>query len=436
MEQRVFEKHLAKCTHVHEDTTYLEILRYVDKSKSIFKGSLSDAEAVRYFRGEGEFDRTSRIGSVQSSSSLRFVLQSNAKDPKTFTPLTLSLHPNLFQSMLKDMRLPLQAVELTSVVGPLFWHRYTEINGNDPHLQIVCGKQDSRQTGKTRGWQLILSYSFRRRQTTAFVKGTLTSVIPESLEDLESCADETFHPLLFPVFVLCYVISMRSELSQRKCRTWIRRLEDAISVNETAAGLSYFKDGKINLRAVASDLTECHRQVLHQRPGLYSRMLGAAEEAMQSFWIHVSSGEKSEEMKSLHFSLQDRLGLQRARLVGLDSYVSVSIERLNIQRSMISFITAEIAQNDAKLNLKIAGDQRQLANDSKRDSKAMKALSLLGATFLPGTFLASIFSMTFFDFQEGSSLSPKIWIYFAFTIPLTALVLLDEVIQNWLSYQS
>lgn len=29
MEQRVFEKHLAKCTHVHEDTTYLEILRYV-----------------------------------------------------------------------------------------------------------------------------------------------------------------------------------------------------------------------------------------------------------------------------------------------------------------------------------------------------------------------------------------------------------------------
>ncbi|KAF4882999.1 hypothetical protein CGCFRS4_v014000 [Colletotrichum fructicola] len=369
MEQRVFEKHLAKCTHVHEDTTYLEILRYVDKSKSIFKGSLSDAEAVRYFRGEGEFDRTSRIGSVQSSSSLRFVLQSNAKDPKTFTPLTLSLHPNLFQSMLKDMRLPLQAVELTSVVGPLFWHRYTEINGNDPHLQIVCGKQDSRQTGKTRGWQLILSYSFRRRQTTAFVKGTLTSVIPESLEDLESCADETFHPLLFPVFVLCYVISMRSELSQRKCRTWIRRLEDAISVNETAAGLSYFKDGKINLRAVASDLTECHRQVLHQRPGLYSRMLGAAEEAMQSFWIHVSSGEKSEEMKSLHFSLQDRLGLQRARLVGLDSYVSVSIERLNIQRSMISFITAEIAQNDAKLNLKIAGDQRQLANDSKRSRR-------------------------------------------------------------------
>ncbi|KAF4890823.1 hypothetical protein CGCF415_v013565 [Colletotrichum fructicola] len=369
MEQRVFEKHLAKCTHVHEDTTYLEILRYVDKSKSIFKGSLSDAEAVRYFRGEGEFDRTSRIGSVQSSSSLRFVLQSNAKDPKTFTPLTLSLHSNLFQSMLKDMRLPLQAVELTSVVGPLFWHRYTEINGNDPHLQIVCGKQDSRQTGKTRGWQLILSYSFRRRQTTAFVKGTLTSVIPESLEDLESCADETFHPLLFPVFVLCYVISMRSELSQRKCRTWIRRLEDAISVNETAAGLSYFKDGKINLRAVASDLTECHRQVLHQRPGLYSRMLGAAEEAMQSFWIHVSSGEKSEEMKSLHFSLQDRLGLQRARLVGLDSYVSVSIERLNIQRSMISFITAEIAQNDAKLNLKIAGDQRQLANDSKRSRR-------------------------------------------------------------------
>ncbi|KAK2060631.1 hypothetical protein LY76DRAFT_509627 [Colletotrichum caudatum] len=92
----------------------------------------------------------------------------------------------------------------------------------------------------------------------------------------------------------------------------------------------------------------------------------------------------------------------------------------------ISFITATIAQNDAKLNLKIAGDQRQLAHASKDDSQAMKALSLLGATFVPGTFLASIFSMTFFDFQSAIdvSLSPKIWIYFALTIPLTIFVLL------------
>lgn len=31
----------------------------------------------------------------------------------------------------------------------------------------------------------------------------------------------------------------------------------------------------------------------------------------------------------------------------------------------------------------------------------MKTLSLLGALFLPGTYLASVFSMTFFNFEKG-----------------------------------
>lgn len=79
----------------------------------------------------------------------------------------------------------------------------------------------------------------------------------------------------------------------------------------------------------------------------------------------------------------------------------------------------------------------------------MKTLSLMGALFLPGTYLASVFSMTFFNFQEGmcspllpsvdrlsyscllvltlsSGASPvvsfQLWIYFAVTVPITALI--------------
>ncbi len=90
----------------------------------------------------------------------------------------------------------------------------------------------------------------------------------------------------------------------------------------------------------------------------------------------------------------------------------------------------------------MAGEQRRLAHASKRDSNSMKIISLLGAIFLPATFLASIFSMSFFDFipdgnndstsspSSGSSspsgggaawspVSPLLWIYFAITIPIT-----------------
>lgn len=62
-----------------------------------------------------------------------------------------------------------------------------------------------------------------------------------------------------------------------------------------------------------------------------------------------------------------------------------------------------MSQREARLNLEIAGEQRRIAHASKRDSTAMKTLSLLGALFLPGTYLASVFSMTFFNFEKGTS---------------------------------
>lgn len=90
----------------------------------------------------------------------------------------------------------------------------------------------------------------------------------------------------------------------------------------------------------------------------------------------------------------------------------------------------------------MAGEQRRLAHAAKRDSTSMKILSLLGAIFLPATYLASIFGMTFFNFvPDGGNdppeptttpaataapppppwnpVSPLLWIYFAITIPVT-----------------
>lgn len=44
----------------------------------------------------------------------------------------------------------------------------------------------------------------------------------------------------------------------------------------------------------------------------------------------------------------------------------------------------------------------KIAYASKRDSTAMKAISLMATLFLPGSYLASIFSMTFFNFQNST----------------------------------
>ncbi len=77
----------------------------------------------------------------------------------------------------------------------------------------------------------------------------------------------------------------------------------------------------------------------------------------------------------------------------------------------------------------MAHHQRLLALASKRDNQSLKALSIVGALFLPATLLSSLFSMTFFNFQTGNgddspTVAPTLWIYFVITVPLTVAVLL------------
>lgn len=77
----------------------------------------------------------------------------------------------------------------------------------------------------------------------------------------------------------------------------------------------------------------------------------------------------------------------------------------------------------------MAGQQRRLAHSSKRDSASMKTLSLLGAVFLPATYLASLFGMNFFNFQQDGAddapvISPLLWIYFVITVPVTVVIVM------------
>lgn len=93
---------------------------------------------------------------------------------------------------------------------------------------------------------------------------------------------------------------------------------------------------------------------------------------------------------------------------------------------MLSVIT----QSDAEYTAAIA-------IDGKRDSIAMRTISILGIVYLPATFVATLFSMDMFSWpgtsnkgNETSSLvaSPSIWIYWVVAVPLTVITILIWVI--------
>ncbi|KAH8757175.1 hypothetical protein F5883DRAFT_568283 [Diaporthe sp. PMI_573] len=91
---------------------------------------------------------------------------------------------------------------------------------------------------------------------------------------------------------------------------------------------------------------------------------------------------------------------------------SVSNEKRLLNEIQLAFHM--VAQHDANTSVEIG----RLA---RSDGVAMKTIAFVTLAFLPSTFVSAIFSMSFFTFSAdaGWVVSRKIWVYWAFAVPLT-----------------
>ncbi|TDZ24425.1 hypothetical protein Cob_v002872 [Colletotrichum orbiculare MAFF 240422] len=423
MDDYMFREHVSKCRQVTEATHYVEILNYSDPFyDSCEEHPLTMDEFDNFLYRRGAFEPPKVKEGTELISGIRLVLQKNAAHKDTFAPHTISFPADTYESMVRAMRLPFRAVEGTSVVGPFFWAAYDQ-DDNDRTLQIIFRKSDVRKKGKTRGWELMLSHCFSTGITSGFVKGTPSSDIVASIRHLTFCARQAGHPMLLPVIILSHDLSSNNDQKQRDARDWLRRLEHAVSMrNEIEDEEGYVsKDGYLEVDAISRDLVECHSQVLWKRPQAYQEIVKELEKAMGLFKEGWPQGKMEGELDKLHRSMNARLDFYRIKLKGIENYQATTLERLHIQRSALYNL---LSQRESKIQFQMAGEQRRLAHASKRDSTAMKTISVLGAVFLPGTFLASVFSMTFFDFASDADpvISKSLWVYFAITIPLTVII--------------
>lgn len=113
---------------------------------------------------------------------------------------------------------------------------------------------------------------------------------------------------------------------------------------------------------------------------------------------------------------------------------SKAIFNLMIQRdNQLNLTIAEHSRRLNKVNTEIATSSAKIAEESRRDSASMKTIAVLTLLFLPATSVASIFSMSMFNFNNGPSgqvvSSPQyLWLYFAITIPLTIAILVGWLV--------
>jgi hypothetical protein len=70
-------------------------------------------------------------------------------------------------------------------------------------------------------------------------------------------------------------------------------------------------------------------------------------------------------------------------------YMKVELQNLSMRADSLNMTVSNlIAQQDVSVSIDVAQDSRELAAASRKDSSGMLVIAVLGAAFLPGTFIA------------------------------------------------
>lgn len=128
-------------------------------------------------------------------------------------------------------------------------------------------------------------------------------------------------------------------------------------------------------------------------------------------------GEENEDLppRYYHQQLSDALDQRISQQHSQTDQIGVLLSRVEMQWSVVN---ALLAHHSNDLNV-------DMARDARTESVLMRRIAFVTIVFLPATFMATFFSMGFFQVGDGDGglhVSPWIWLYVACTAPLTVLM--------------
>jgi hypothetical protein len=121
-------------------------------------------------------------------------------------------------------------------------------------------------------------------------------------------------------------------------------------------------------------------ELLRHEQGLDTLPTGERVAATQQLDYHLNQSQlRRIQACSLERRVQTQISVVRRRTTNPPHIIYVS----NILQ-----LYSLISQRDSKINILVAEDSKKIALAAKRDSTAMKTISVLTMVFLPGTFVA------------------------------------------------
>jgi len=238
---------------------------------------------------------------------------------------------------------------------------------------------------------------------------------------------QALHPLLLPMAFAEFERKRLLDMVDREKTHLQRRIgdvEDAIrEKKEDAKKKNKAKDDATEVAERDCDSTKSWKAVSALRNGLesfktqLSAMLDHSQALRTSLFASPPAGA------SRYSSEQETADVIEGRLKDMISELESKTRSADNLLGTMAMVTQMewnyYARQDSQATI-------VMANASQRDSSQMRVISLMGMIFLPPTFLASVFSMQFFDWsapETSGIVSPWASLYVALSLILMAVTL-------------
>ena len=284
---------------------------------------------------------------------------------------------------------------------------------------------------------------------TAFLSGLHDEEIKELFTLIESQLRHVASPVLIPTFLAGFALKyVRIRLCH--CHKIADAVKHKIGLATSVATLSFREPSIDDSLELSQSLTTIFSKLAKYEQHCRSlvdlfRTLDEASQSCLEATLEphkIMVGEATAFVRSLisHMvcsahSSKDWTEFLRQRAQGYAQTVySLRAQRdnsLSIQLAESSLEISEAIRSDNLAMKAIAENSRIIAEESKivateslRKNDAMRSIAVVMMLFLPPTFIATLFSTSFFNFQsrDGPVVSPWIWLYILLTAVLTAVI--------------
>ncbi|KAH6720635.1 hypothetical protein BKA61DRAFT_652037 [Leptodontidium sp. MPI-SDFR-AT-0119] len=405
--------------------SYIEMWNYPDGGVSVLEGRLDHDEVSEWLVREPPLD--DKMNTISGGTKL---LISTIQYKRGWRD-TFGFSKDTMRKIMSEFKLPVSFLQgYYSSRGCYSRHTLSELAGplSDSHIGFIIDQGVSAPDDHN----ITFTWDARTRITRGFLRSTSKGDRADLLRGIRSFKTLASHPL--PLCVL--FIELNSIWAVSNIGDVIGRVFDIQKkTGHVGAMWAVDPDGKEKEHDWASmtlDLSFLGQSISLDRLRAQNavRLFGFIEDSMGV--LDVRKGGRvirlldKEEWEGFERDSEILLDISRAAHNKLSMHIDVFAHYKELATIQNQTVYNFIAQRDIQQNIEIAKDSKSIAVASKRDSSAMKSISLLTMVVLPGTFISTLFAVPLFDWDANSwsgVAKPRFWFYWAITVPLTLITL-------------